>query len=131
MPRSSEVEVFMTEQEALWDEWERIDSKQGSSTDLDVPLVVLSEREITSQEAGPNNRNLGEEEVDSDDIEVVYFEDPEVDELDSIMSHPGEKILLINPRSKVTNNELKQLRYLYKFPRSVEVRALEAHEKVN
>ena len=39
-------------------------------------------------------------------------------------SHLGEGILLKNPRSKVTNDELKMLRYLYKIPQYVEVRAL-------
>ena len=34
-------------------------------------------REISSQVVGPSGCHLGEEEVDFDDIEVVYSEDPE------------------------------------------------------
>ena len=36
-----------------------------------------------------------------------------------------------NPRSKVTKDELNKLRYLYKIPQSVEVRAQEAYEWIN
>ena len=77
---------------------------------------------------------MGEEEVDSNEIKVVYSENPEVvesqgvhqeeeGELELTASHPGEGILLTNPRSKVTKDELKKLKYLYKFPKSVEVYA--------
>ena len=50
---------------------------------------------------------------------------------ESTASHPGDGILLMNPRSKVTEDELKKLKYLYKFPKSVEFSAPEAHERVN
>ena len=40
-----------------------------------------------------------------------------------IESHPGEGFMLGNPRSKVTSEELKTLRYLYKIPQIVEVQA--------
>ena len=46
-------------------------------------------------------------------------------------NHLGEGIFLKNPRSKVTNEELSKLRYLCKIPQSVEVRALEAHERID
>ena len=83
---------------------------------------------------------MGEEEVDSKDIEVVYSE-PETIELEVtlgntkvepvIESCPGEGVLLKNPRSKVTKDEFNKLRYFYKIPQSVEVRAPEAYEKID
>ena len=36
-----------------------------------------------------------------------------------------------NPRSKVTEEELKKLRYLYKIPQSVVIHAPKAHESVD
>ena len=49
----------------------------------------------------------------------------------SSVSHLGEGILLKNLRLKVTEDELKKLRYLYKFPKGMEIRAPEAHERVD
>ena len=46
-------------------------------------------------------------------------------------SHPGEGILLKNLRSKVTNDEVKMLRYMYKVPSSVEIRASKAFERID
>ena len=77
--------------------------------------------------ASPSGHQVGEEEFDSEDIKAVYSEEdlatvelevtqgnirvkPIVEE-----SHPGEGILLKNPRSKVTNDELTMLRYLFKI----------------
>ena len=37
-----------------------------------------SARELAHLEARPNDRQLGEEEVDSDDIKFVYSKNPEV-----------------------------------------------------
>ena len=75
---------------------------------------------------------MGEEEFDSEEIEVVYLEEdpdnvePEVSKgyigIEPIEeSHLGEGMLLKNPISKVTNEEVKLLRYLYKIPSSVEI----------
>ena len=61
--------------------------------------------EIKNQEAGPSGHHLGEEEVDSDDVKVVYSEDPEVvesqgahqekvGEPESTASHLGKGIFL-------------------------------------
>lgn len=47
------------------------------------------------------------------------------------MSHPGEEILLVNPRLSVKIDDLEKLRYMYKIPKLVEVHALEAHERVD
>ena len=38
-----------------------------------------------------------------------------------VESHPDEGMLLKNPRSTVTNEEVKLWRYLYKIPSSVEI----------
>ena len=74
---------------------------------------------------------MREEEVDFE-VEVVYFKDPDIVEPKVTQvnigakpvveeSHPGEFILLKNPRLKVTNDEMNKLRYLFKIPQSVEV----------
>ena len=39
MPQSQEVEIFMTEEEALWAEEERADFEQGSSTEYVIPTA--------------------------------------------------------------------------------------------
>ena len=85
---------------------------------------------------------VGEEEVNSKDIKVVYSEDPDVNESEGahgadvvkpelLESHLGNGILLKNPRLKVIGDELKKLRYLYKIPQSVSICAPEAHERVD
>ena len=90
-----------------------------------------SARVLSQVRAGPSGRHVGEEEFDSKEIEVVYSE-PEIVEPEAAQgsivvepiveeSHIGEGILLKNSRSKVTNDEVKMLRYLYKVPSSVEI----------
>ena len=49
----------------------------------------------------------------------------------SFASHQGEGMLLDNPRSSVMEGDLVKLRYIYKIPTSIEVRAQEAHEMVD
>ena len=49
----------------------------------------------------------------------------------SSTSHPREGILVSNLRSKVAADELGKIRYLYKISKCVEIRALEAHERVD
>ena len=78
--------------------------------------------------ASPSGHQVGEEEFYSEEIEVVYFEeDPDKVELEMTQgnigvelvveeSHPGEGILLKNPRSKVTKDELNMPSYLFKIP---------------
>ena len=46
-------------------------------------------------------------------------------------SHPGEGMLLKNPRSSVVTEDIKLWRYLYGIPLSVEIRVLTAHEWVD
>ena len=77
--------------------------------------------------AGPSGRQVSGEEVNSKETEVVYIEDPSMVEPEGTHgeigaepvaeeSHLDEGILLRNPRSKVTNDELNKLRYLFKIP---------------
>lgn len=40
-------------------------------------------------------------------------------------------MILVNPRSKVTKDEIGKLRYLYKIPKSVEIHVPEAHERID
>ena len=90
-----------------------------------------SARALSQVEVGPSGRQAGEEEVVSEDIKFVYSKEdpdtvePKVSQGNTSVelveeSHIGEGILLKNPRSIVTNEELKMLRYLYKIPQSVE-----------
>ena len=89
-------------------------------------------RALSHIRVGSSGQQVGEEEVDFEEIEVVYSEDPSMVEPEGTQgdtssepmveeSHPREGILLKNPRSKVTNDELSKLRYLFKIPQSVEV----------
>ena len=49
----------------------------------------------------------------------------------SSASHPGEGILLDNPKLSVKEGDLTELRHIYKIPRSIEVCAPEAHERLD
>ena len=49
----------------------------------------------------------------------------------SSLSHPKDGILLVNLQASMRNDDLGKLRYLYKFPKSVKVCALEAHKRVD
>ena len=51
-------------------------------------------------------------------------------ELELISSYPGEGILLSNPKSKVKEEDLGKLRYLFKIPKSMEIHAPEVYEQV-
>ena len=84
---------------------------------------------------------MGEKEFNSKDIEVVYSE-PKTIEPEGTQgnvstnpviqeSRPSEGFLLKKPSSKVTKDEVKMLRYLYKIPQSVEVQAPEAYERID
>ena len=132
----------MIEEKALYAEWERADSQQGNSSEGALFSSVPSTRALSHLGAGPSGRQIGKEEVDSKEIEVVYPEEPRIVEPERTQgeigakpvfkeSHPREGILLKNPRSKVTNDELGKLRYFFKIPQSVEIRALEAHERID
>ena len=92
---------------------------------------MLSARALSKVGASSSGQQVGLEDVDSEDIEVVYSE-PETIEHEVTQgntgvepvieeSQPGEGILLENPRFKVTNDELAMLRYFFKIPPSVEI----------
>ena len=95
-----------------------------------------STRALSQTGAGPSGRDT--EEVDSKDVDVVYSEEApdvamtEVLEIKSDAgSHPGEGMLLKNPRSSVATEDIKLWRYLYGIPLSVEIRVPSAHERVD
>ena len=46
-------------------------------------------------------------------------------------SHPGEGMLLKNPRKSVKTEDIKLWRYLYGIPSSMVIRVPTAHEKVD
>ena len=122
----------MIEEEALFAEWERADYQQGSSSEGALFNSVPSARALSHFGAGPGGRQVGEKEVDSNEVEVVYSKDLAIVESEGTQSdtnvepvveesHPGGDIILKHPRLKVTNEELNKLRYLFKIPQSVEV----------
>ena len=142
VPTSPRVEIYMTEEAELFTKWEHTDSQQGSSLEGALFSFVPSTRAVSHTGARPSIQQVGEEEVDSDEIEVVCSEDLDVVKLEGTHGatdvepmveerHPREGILLKNPRLKVTEKESRKLRYLYKIPQSVEIRAPKAHERVD
>ena len=130
----------MTDENALFYEMECGDCQQGSSSEGALFSVVPSARALSQIGVGPSGRHI--EEVDSEETEVVYFEEaPGNVEANASQgntgikpieeSHSGEHMLLKNPRSIVTNKEVKLWRYLYKIPSSVEIRVPKTHERVD
>ena len=121
------VEVFMTEEEALWAEWEHgVDSDQWSSSEGVFPLTVPSVRAMSSIEIGSSGHYLADDEVETEDLELVESQrdrQVEVGEVILFVSYSGEGIFVMNPRSKLTRNDLGKLRYLYKICKSVEIQA--------
>ena len=97
---------------------------------------MLSARAISQDGVGPSGCH--QDEVNSNDIEVIYFEDApdntetEVleDEFDA-KSHSGEGMLLKNPRSSVKTEDINMWRYMYRIPLSVEIRVPTTHERVD
>ena len=114
-PLSSSVRVFMIEKEALWYEFQHVNSQQGSNSEGNLWADVLSARALSQDGAGPSGRH--QDEVDSDNIEVVYSEEApdntetEVLEVESdAESIPGEGMLLKNPRSTVKREDIKAMK---------------------
>ena len=87
-----------------------------------------SARALTQTSVGPSGRVT--EAVDSEETEVVYFEEPVVGDVSpghegvepDIESQPGEGMFLNNPKSNVSTAEVELWRYLNKIPLSVEIR---------
>ena len=138
-PSSPSVRVFMTEEEALWNEFEHVDSQQGSSYEENLWVDVSSVRALSQAGAGPSGHVA--KMVDSEEIEVVYSEEPVhvVAEISlgnervepDVESQPGEGVLLNNPKSSISTVEVKLWRYLSKIPLSVEIRVPTPHERVD
>ena len=105
----------MIEDEALWYEFGHANSQQEGSSEGNLWAAVPSARALSQVGAGPSGRNI--EKVDSDDIEVVYSKgmpsNATIVVLDSVGvksdagSHPGEGMLLKNPRSSVQAKDVK------------------------
>ena len=75
------------------------------------------------------------EDVEIEDLgSVESYGNPQAKEVGVevlFVSYPREGILMLNPRSKVAADELGKIRYLNKIPKCVEIRAPEAHKRVD
>ena len=95
-----------------------------------------SARALSHSGAGPSGR---ETELDSEETEEVDSEEHAVGCAASkdegveavILSQPGEGMLINNPKSNVSSDEVRLWRYLYKIPQSVRIRVPAAHERVD
>ena len=132
---SPEVRVFMTEEEMLWHELEHGVSQQGSSSEGNPYADILSARVLSETGAGPSGRVT--EEVDSDGDEVnseetqVLATATATDAESDMESHPGEGMLLRNPKSCVVPDDVSLWRYMFRIPPSVEIRVPSHHERVD
>ena len=71
-PSCPRVEVFMTEEKALWAEWEHNDdSDHGSSSEGILLLTLLSAWAMSNVEAGPSGRDLSAKDVKTEDLKFV------------------------------------------------------------
>ena len=71
-PSSSRVEVFMTEEKALWAEWEHNDdSDHGSNSKGILPLTLMIAWAMSNVEAGPSGRDLSAKDVKTEDLKFV------------------------------------------------------------
>ena len=111
----------MSEKEALWHEFEHGFSQQESSFEGNPFADVPSGRILSQTGARPSGRVT--EEVNSDDAEEVDSEEThviattEATGAESDMeSHPGEGMLIKNPRSSVVPEDVMIWRYLYRIP---------------
>ena len=124
----------MSEQEALWHEFEHGFSQQGSSSEGNPWADIPTGRALSQSGAGPSGRVS--DEVDSDDEDVVCSDESPVlatvtEGWSEAESHPGEGMLLKNPRSSVVAEDIKLWRYLYRVPHSIELRVPSPHERVD
>ena len=133
---SLNVRVFVTEKEALWYEFEHGFSQQGSSSEGNPRVDSPSARALSQDGARPSGRDT--DEVNSDDVEAVDFEEtPDIAETEVLEaesdagSHPGEGMLLKNPRLSVKTEDIKLWRYMYRVPLSVGIWVPTTHERVD
>ena len=106
------VKVFMSEKEALWHEFKHGFSQQGSSSEGNPFADVPCGRILSQTRAGPSGRVT--EEVNSDDAEEVDSEETHVIAMTKVTgaesdmeSHPGEGMLIKNPRSSVMLKDVR------------------------
>ena len=111
-PQSPEVRVFMTEKEALFYEWDCGVSQQGSSFEGNLWANVPTAKAFSQDGVRPSGYLM--DEADPDDVEVVYSKEvlanskTEVLEVKSnVESHPGEGMLIKNPKSSVKTEDVK------------------------
>ena len=71
-PNSPNVEVFMTKEEALFAEWENVDSQQGSSSEGAHFSSVPSASALSHIRDGLSGRQVGEDEVDSNENDCSF-----------------------------------------------------------
>ena len=103
-----------------------------------------SARALSHAGAGPSGREAEidsekTEEVDSEETEDVDSEEDAVGSAASedegveavILSQPGEGMLINNPKSNVSSEEVRLWRYMYKIPQCVRIRVPAAHERVD
>ena len=127
----------MTEKEVLWYEFEHSFSQQGSSFEGNFWADVPSVRALSQTGTGPSGRVT--EAIDSEETKEVYSKELAAGEVSLdhkgvelvIESHPGEGMLLNNPKSSVLTAEVNLWRYLYKIPPSMEIQVPSAHERVD
>ncbi|KAL5543291.1 hypothetical protein UlMin_011001 [Ulmus minor] len=127
----------MTEEEVLWHELEHGVSQQGSSSEGNPFAEIPSARVMSQTRAGPSGRVTEEVDSEGDEAEVdseetqVLVTAMAVDAESDLESHPGEGMLLKNPRSSVATEDIRLWRYMYGIPPSVEIRVPTAHERVD
>ena len=87
--------------------------------------------------AGPSGRLTKEVDSEDDDAEVdseetqVLATATATDAESDLESHPGEGMLLKNPRSSVVPEDVMLWRYMYRIPPSVEIWVPSHHERVD
>ena len=74
--------------------WEHTDSQQGSSSKGTLFSSVLSTSALSHIGVGPSSRQVEEEEVNSDEIEVLYSEDHDVVELEGTRSETDVELMV-------------------------------------
>ena len=96
---------------------------------------MLIDWALSSVGAGPSGHLLEVKDVEIKDLGLVESRKDdqlvEQGEEASSSSHPGEGILLNNSWYSVSEVDLGKLRYWFKIPKSMEIRAPKAHERVD
>ena len=80
-----------------------------------------------TEEVDSGNDEAKVDSEETQDLATATAIDAESD----LESHPGEGMLLKNPRSSVATEDIRLWRYLYGIRQSVEIRVPTAHERVD